>query len=170
MFKDNPHMKDKVEAGAASEPIEMKYPDGNPKTQFGIAKPDIWAVDPISVYVMGLAMLQGSLKYGLYNWVDDPITTSTYVNAAQRHLDLFKLGQDLASDTNVEHLGHIMACCNILISAKAHNTLIDDRRKDPQMAERLEKFFEENQALVKQIREQWTGFAEKQKAQKGKIG
>lgn len=147
---------------------KMKYPDGNPKTQFGIAKPDLWSIDPIALYVMGLAMLQGNLKYGLYNYFDDPVSVSTYANAAQRHLDLYKLGQDLASDTLVEHLGHIMACASILISAHYHGKLIDDRTKNIQMAEDLDKFFTDKQPLVKQIRDQWTGFAEKQLALKGK--
>lgn len=139
---------------------EMKYPDSNPKTVLGIAKPDIWAVDPISTYVEGMAMMQGMMKYGLYNWIDDPVSVSTYANAAQRHLDLFKLGQDLASDTGVEHLGHIRACCNILISAHYHGTLIDDRKKNLAMAERLDKFFTEKQELVKRIRIEWDGYAE----------
>lgn len=142
----------------------MKYPDGNPKTQFGIAKPDLWAIDPIAIYVEGMAMMQGMLKYGLFNYYDDPVSASTYVNAAQRHLDLYRLGQDLASDTGVEHLGHLRACCNILISAHYHGRLIDDRTKNIQMAEDLEKFFQEKQPLIRKIREEWTGFAERQKA------
>lgn len=144
------------------------YPDGNPKTQFGIAKPDTWSVHPIPMYVMGMAMLQGNLKYGLFNYIDEPVSISVYLEAMGRHRDLYKLGQDLASDTGIEHLGHIMACCNILIAAHYEGTLIDDRRKDLEMAETLDKFFEEKQALVKDIREKWTGFAEKQKAKQHK--
>jgi ribosomal protein S17E len=159
--KPLPHIK-------LTEPPKLensKYPDGNPKTQFGVVKPNTFAVDPIAEYVMGLAMLQGQLKYGLYNWIDDPVSITTYLDAAKRHLDLYKLGQDLASDTDVEHLGHVMACCNILISAKYHNKLHDDRTHNKQMAEALEKFFEEKQPLVKQIRDKWTGYAERRKAE-----
>ena len=139
----------------------MKYPDGNPKTVFGVAKPDTWSIDPIAIYVMGMAMLQGNLKYGLYNYFDDPVSVSTYVGGAQRHLDLYRLGQENASDTDIEHLGHLMACAGILISAKYHGKLIDDRTKNIQMAEDLDRFFQDQQPRVKAIREKWTGFAER---------
>ena len=149
-----------------TEPKKSMYPDGNPKTQFGIAKPDQWAVDPIAVYEMGLVMMQGMLKYGLFNYYEDPISISTYVNAARRHLDLYELGQDLDSDTNALHPAHLMACASILISAHYRKRLIDDRTPHKEMAEQLEEYFKVNQDRVKKIREQWTGYAEKLKAEK----
>lgn len=165
--------QDKPKTTAIPTPIvaqvanKMKYPDGNPKTQFGIAKPDQWAVDPIAVYEMGLVMMQGMLKYGLYNYYEDPVSISTYVNAARRHLDLYELGQDLDADTNALHSAHLMACGSILVSAHLRGRLIDDRTKNKEMATQLEEYFAVNQERVKTIREKWTGFAEKMRVEKG---
>lgn len=155
--------------------IELKYPDGNPKTQFGIAKPDDFYSPMIPRYEYSLAHLQGALKYGHFNWREDPVTMSTYINAAQRHLDLFKAGQDYASDTGIHHLGHAMTCFSIIIDAMAYGTMTDDRwnknLKGVKIIEHIpgeveERYIEQTQQRVKRIRDEWTGFAEKQKAKR----
>jgi hypothetical protein len=148
---------------------EGKYPDGNPKTQFGIVKPGDWFIPPIQQYEYGLAHLQGALKYGHFNWRDDPISISTYLEAAKRHMDLYKGGQRNARDTGIHHLAHAMCCFSIIIDAEAHNTLIDDRftyrdgEGKTKPYEVLEKYVEDAQPRVKAIRDQWTGFAERNK-------
>lgn len=151
-----------------------KYPDGNPKTQFGIAKPGNWCIPTIPYLEYGLAHLQGALKYGAFNWRDDPISISTYVEAAIRHVELYKSGQKVASDTGIHHLAHAMTCFSIIIDAEAHGTLIDDRftyrDNNGQVLpyEILEGYIKEAESRVKVIREQWTGFAEAQLARKAK--
>lgn len=148
---------------------DLKYPDGNPKTQFGIAKPGDWHTPAIPYYEYSRVHLQGALKYGPFNWRDDPITMSTYLEALERHVKLLKEGQDRAVDTGERHLAHIMTDASILIDAEYHGTLNDDRKKNKQDSGAiLDQYFEDNQARVKAIREKWTGFAEKQLALKGK--
>lgn len=154
---------------------EMKYPDGNPKTQFGITKPGDWYSPPIPYYEYSMAHLQGALKYGHFNWRDDPVTISTYIEAAKRHVDLFKAGQENASDTGIHHLAHAMCCFSIIIDAMAHGTMTDDRFRYRDESKLLidpgtvfEEYIDNAQARVKAIREKWTGFADKQKALKGK--
>lgn len=176
LFYGEDRIPPKQELDKAQQLMEVKYPDGNPKTQFGIAKPGDFYVPMIPYYEYSLAHLQGALKYGHFNWREDPVTMSTYLEAAKRHVDLFKAGQDYASDTGIHHLAHAMTCFSIIIDAVAHGTMTDDRwRKDAvghKIIEHIpgeieERYIEDTQARVKAIREKWTGFAEKMKAEKG---
>lgn len=160
MIKDNPNHE------------ELKYVDGNPKTRFGIAKPGDFNTPSIPYYEYSMAHMQGALKYGMFNWRDDPVTMSTYLEAAQRHMDLFKAGQQNASDTGIHHLAHAMCCFSIIIDAMAHGTMRDDRFKyrnpntQVKPGDVFEKYIEDSQERVKAIREKWTGFAEAQRARK----
>ncbi len=152
-------------------PKFMKYADGNPKTQFGITKPRKTYVPTIPQLEYGMAHLQGALKYGNFNWRDDPVTMSTYLDAAVSHIDLFKEGQDRASDTDIHHLGHAMTCLSIIIDAQHYGSMIDDRWKprdpnNPNAGDILDKYMADNQPRIKAIREKWTGFAEAQRAKK----
>ena len=130
----------------------MKYPDGNPKTAFGIKKPPTWFIPPYAMYPWALAQLHGALKYGHLNWRKDPISASTYLNAAQRHLDLYKEREQCAGDSHVHHLAHVMACCAIVIDAEKYGTLIDDRTDKPMD---LEKAFEDMSEVAKFLYEKW---------------
>lgn len=145
-----------------------KYPDGNPKTALGIAKPGAYYTPDIPHLEYSMAHMQGAFKYGPFNWRDDPVSISTYYEAAGRHMALFKAGQRNASDTGIHHLAHAMCCLSIIIDAEAHGTLIDDRyfpridaiSQNPDQI--LETYIESAQPRLKAIREKWYGYAEKQ--------
>jgi hypothetical protein len=167
------------------DPQLLKYKDGNPKTTLGQHKPGTFKTPPIPLYLYSLAHLQGALKYGHYNWRDDPISISTYADAAKRHIDLFVEGQKNASDTGIHNLAHAMTCLSILIDAEFHGCLIDDRKgyreekgialtaiPEPVKSREeaiavLEKFWEEFKILQKRIYEQWQGHAEKHYGNEG---
>jgi len=100
----------------------------NPKQLYGDKKPPISYV-PLSAKLAELeALFDGLLKYGPHNWRDQPVEAMTYVEAAMRHLELYKVGEEITRDTLVSNLGAVKACCSILIDAAAHGTLIDNRR------------------------------------------
>jgi hypothetical protein len=149
-----------------------QYVDGNPKTQFGIAKPGEYYTPPIPFYEYSLAHLQGALKYGPFNWRDDPVSISTYLDAVKRHIDLYKAGQQQASDTGIHHLAHAMTCLSIVIDAEYHGTLIDDRFKYRDLHHQGKPIDEVLEAYladadrVKRIRQEWTGFAERNRKAK----
>lgn len=103
------------------------YPDNNPKTLIGLTKPSMFAVPPVALLHLGEAMKDGRAKYGLMNWREKKVSTSVYVDAIYRHLFAFIDGEDVASDSGVHHLGHIMACCAIILDASAQGALNDDR-------------------------------------------
>ncbi len=101
--------------------------DTNPKTQYGLLKPGLENVPPIPLYMVGQAMRMGAEKYGPMNWRDDPISASTYFNAALRHLFEMWDGQDRDMDSLLPNLAMAAANLFILMDAQHQGTLIDDR-------------------------------------------
>ena len=108
-----------------------QYPDGNPKTIFGMAKPSLAAVPQIALFHLGAAMAFGAHKYDRFNWRDNKVTVSVYTDAIARHLAAYIDGEDHAPDSRATHLGHIMASCAILLDAAACGKLNDDRIRGP---------------------------------------
>lgn len=106
-------------------------PDTNPKTRFGTAKPGISSIPPIALLHCGRGMDDGMVKYGLMNWREHEVSASVYYNAAFRHMAAWYEGEQEASDSGVHHLGHVMACCAILLDAEAQGKLNDDRPEIP---------------------------------------
>lgn len=101
--------------------------DSNPKTTNGRLKPPVHAIPPSAIIALGLAMENGEGKYGLMNWRQSAVSSSVYYDAALRHLLAWWDGENVAQDSNVHHLAHVMACCAILIDAEIGNKLLDDR-------------------------------------------
>lgn len=134
----------------------MKYPDGNPKTAFGIKKPPLWQTPMTALYMVGAVHMQGALKYGHYNWRKDPVSASTYLNAAMRHISQWMEGEEKASDSKCHHLAHAVACLNIVMDAQVYDTLIDDRNPKG-MKGKMEEFFEEFQETLEFIYQRWGG-------------
>lgn len=170
-------MEEKVYHGIIppSEPIapkkgEGKYKDGNPKTALGIKKPPTFYTPYIPYMEYSLVHMQGAFKYGQFNWLDDPISISTYTDAAVRHIGLYLAGQRNASDTGLHHLAHAMTCLSIIIDAEAHNTLIDDRftYRDSKGQEKryqvLERYIAAAEPRTKDVYDKWFGFKEKMEA------
>ena len=111
------------------------YPDDNPKTVLGLAKPSMSAIPPISLLHLGKAMTDGKNKYGLMNWREKKVTSSVYYDAAMRHLMAWWDGEENAPDSGVHHLGHAMACLAIVLDAQSLGKLNDDRPTPGMFAE-----------------------------------
>ena len=127
--------------------------DTNPKTAFGLKKPDLFYVPFRALFWQGLAHLQGALKYGPFNWRKDPVSASTYLNAAIRHLNEWREGVERDKDSGVHPLAHVAACCNILIDAQACGMLVDDRGDSP--AGDMNDFYTELAGIANNIRTEW---------------
>lgn len=117
-----------VKATAGQE--GRQQPQGiNPKDLIGSKKVSITKF-PMTALVHGAhAMMNGASKYGPYNWRDNAVVASIYVDAAMRHLASWFEGEEVAEDSGVHHLGHAMACCAILLDAQATGNLYNDRPK-----------------------------------------
>ena len=120
--------------------------DTNPKTVYGQAKPAISLIPGPGLLHIASAFRDGATKYGPANWRNDPVSTSTYVDAAYRHILAYFDGRETsAEDSGVHHLGHAAACLCILLDAEEQGTLVDDRPtagKSPEVIKRLTKKIE----------------------------
>ena len=74
-----------------------------------------------------LGCRDGVIKYGPYNWREKPISLMGYTGAMERHILALRDGEDLATDSMCEHLGHLIATASIILDARECGTLIDDR-------------------------------------------
>lgn len=103
----------------------------NPKDAIGQAKAplDLWP--EIATAYGSLALYEGALKYGKYNWRHSKVRASVYIAAAKRHLAKWIEGQECDEKTTVPHLASVLGCIAILIDAEQSCTLIDDRSKAP---------------------------------------
>lgn len=105
----------------------MSYGE-NPKDRIGITKPRMFSViPPIARLELGAAMANGAEKYGAFNWRENSVVASIYLDALDRHLSAWMDGEEIAADSGVHHLGHAMACLAILLDAQAGGNLYDDR-------------------------------------------
>lgn len=103
------------------------YPDNNPKTAFGEAKPKMSDTPTTGLLQMGMVFTGGAAKYGRFNWRDHTVSATVYYDAAQRHLMAWFGGEGIDPESGVSHLAHVMACCNILLDAEKHGKLNDNR-------------------------------------------
>jgi hypothetical protein len=102
-------------------------PDNNPKTVFGMRKPSMSCVPPVALLHLSAAMMNGRDKYGQMNWREKQISSSIYYDAAMRHLISWFDGETVDPESGVHHLGHVMACCAIVLDAELLGTTNDDR-------------------------------------------
>lgn len=109
----------------------------NPKDEIGRSKPRIASVvPPASIIHEARAMEFGAFHagkdgngYGPFNWREQPVTLSVYLDAIERHLLAFIDGENEASDSKVHHLAHVKAGCGIILDALETGNLVDDRPK-----------------------------------------
>lgn len=108
-----------------------------PKDLVGISKvPLISVVPPSSIVYEALAMRYGAYLapradggkgYGPFNWRTKGVRASIYIDTFLRHAFGWWDGEDIASDSQVHHLGHLKASCGVVIDAIETGTFIDDR-------------------------------------------
>jgi hypothetical protein len=99
----------------------------NPKEFFGNQKLHLDVVPGCVEQYCSLALLEGALKYGRYNWRVKGARVSTYISAAKRHLDKYVEGQWADPKTHVPHLASVLACVAIILDSGLMGNLQDDR-------------------------------------------
>jgi hypothetical protein len=110
----------------------------NPKDSLGIKKVSITKLPMVGIAHGSHAMMYGADKYGPYNWRDNAVIASIYIDATMRHLMAwFDQKEELAQDSGVHHLGHVLANMAILLDAQETGNLIDDRPHSGKAAEVL---------------------------------
>lgn len=112
----------------------------NPKDLLGSKKVNLFLVPAASKIYQAVAMEDGARKYGPYNWRDKKVQLSIYLSALERHIEAFKDGEEVASDSGLPHLAHAIANVGIIIDALESGCLIDDRPIKGSAAKLIERF------------------------------
>ncbi len=120
----------------------------NPKDRIGVTKPPLELLPAAFEILVSLALKNGAIKYGRFNWRDEKVSASIYIGAAKRHLAAWFDGEELAQDSGVHHIAHAAACMAIILDAQATNNLVDDRPKKGAAAALLKTFTEPKSAPV----------------------
>lgn len=76
---------------------------------------------------MAKALECGRIKYTERNWMKNKVKMNTYRSAILRHLNAIAEGEDIDPESGAHHLGHVMAGCAIMLDARKHGMLVDDR-------------------------------------------
>lgn len=112
----------------------------NPKDVEATTRLDISLFPPSAIAYGALAMVEGDLKYGGYNYRVSGVQTSVYYAALNRHMAKYFNGEWADTKTQVPHLASALACVAILIDAHEQGNLNDDR--PPQQSTEIYERFE----------------------------
>ena len=109
----------------------------NPKDVVGSKKVSM-SVVPVPVLMeLSLALREGSIKYGAFNWRATPIRMMEYYNALWRHMGAWVEGEDVDAESGLPHIVKAIATLVVLRDAQRAGQVIDDRppASEPFMAE-----------------------------------
>ncbi len=127
--------------------LKDKDKDTNPKDAAATTRLDLSLFPSSAIAYGALALTEGDLKYGGYNWRVAGVKASVYLAACARHLAKWTNGEDADPDTHVPHLANALACIAILIDATESDKLNDDRPP----AQDMKPFLTEAQEVVKHL-------------------
>lgn len=106
-----------------------KSKDSNPKEAFGSRKAGLSTISRPVLYEVGLAMLEGALKYGRHNYRIAGVRASTYFDACGRHMDAWWEGQDIDPDSKAKlhHITKAIAGLTVIRDSMIMGNWTDDR-------------------------------------------
>ncbi len=100
----------------------------NPKDALGIKKVPASTIPAPVMAELGVAMLEGALKYGRHNYRVIGVRASVYYDAVMaRHMPCWWEGEDVDPDSGVHHLTKAIASLVVLRDAMIQGTWVDDR-------------------------------------------
>lgn len=121
----------------------------NPKDRAATARLDLTLFPDTAIAYGALAMTEGDLKYGGYNYRPAGVCSSVYIAACRRHLAKWYNGEDADATTTVSHLANAIACIAVLIDSLESGNLNDDRPPKVNVAGLMDKM----QATVKHLQQ-----------------
>jgi len=101
--------------------------DTNPKDAIGISKSPLSLIPKPFLHALGLALMEGAMKYGANNWRVAGIRYSVYYDALMRHMNAWWEGEDIDADSGLPHPVKAAACLAILFDATMRDNITDDR-------------------------------------------
>ncbi len=105
----------------------MSSKPSNPKDAIAHTKPPLELIPPAAVYWLAMALRNGALKYGRWNWREAGARSDVYIGAMLRHVFAWASGEDLDPESRLPHLAHVLANAAIVLDADLHDKLIDNR-------------------------------------------
>lgn len=99
----------------------------NPKDLLGMTKAPMSTVSAAVLAEVGVAMLEGALKYGRHNYRAVGVRSSIYYDAAQRHINGWWEGEDIDPDSQLSHVTKAITTLVVLRDAMIQGMLTDDR-------------------------------------------
>lgn len=130
----------------------MTEKQSNPKDLVGTKKAPRSTVSAVVMAEVGVAMLEGALKYGRHNYRAVGVRASVYYDATMRHLDAWwDMGQDLDPDSGMHHVTKAIAGLMVLRDAMINGLCEDDR--PPSVAEFYAELNAKAAALVEKYGE-----------------
>ena len=110
---------------ATKEAVDMKLT--NPKDMVGVRKAPMSTVPANVLAEIGVAMLEGSVKYGRHNYRAAGVRASVYYDAVMRHLMSWWEGEDMDPDSGMNHITKALSCLVVLRDAQMQQMYTDDR-------------------------------------------
>lgn len=105
----------------------MSAKPSNPKDAVGIKKVPSSTVSAPVMAEVGVAMLEGALKYGRHNYRVIGVRGSVYYDATKRHLDSWWEGEDIDPDSGISHITKAIASLVVLRDSMIVGKFNDDR-------------------------------------------
>jgi hypothetical protein len=116
---------EKVEGYGKSKDIASK--PTNPKDAIGILKAPMSTVPAEVMLEVGVALLEGAIKYGRHNYRVVGVRSSVYYDATMRHLMAWWEGEDADPDSGLSHITKAIASLTVLRDAMIRGKVNDDR-------------------------------------------
>ena len=105
----------------------LEKKDTNPKDAIGISKAPISTIPSGVLMELGVAMLEGALKYGRHNYRVAGVRASVYYDALARHMMDWWEGMDDDEASGLSHIIKAIATLAVLRDAQMCDMIVDDR-------------------------------------------
>ena len=105
----------------------MSTKPSNPKDALGVRKTPFSTVPAPVIAELGVAMLEGALKYGRHNYRVIGVRASVYYDAVLRHMADWWEGEDIDRDSGLHAVTKAIASLVVLRDAIMRDNWVDDR-------------------------------------------
>jgi Domain of unknown function (DUF5664) len=99
----------------------------NPKDALGIKKVPMSTISAPVLAELGVAMLEGAMKYGRHNYRVIGVRGSVYYDAVMRHMLSWWEGEDVDPDSGLNHITKAIASLVVIRDSMIQGNLVDDR-------------------------------------------
>ncbi len=104
-----------------------EFKPSNPKDAVGVRKVTTFCISTPVEMELGLAMMEGGRKYGVFNYRAIGVLGSVYYDAARRHMSAWKEGEDIDPHSGIHHITKAMASLVVMRDAMIFGSFTDDR-------------------------------------------